>query len=99
MSRASVLQEATERIRKVLQEYAPEGFTATILAWDLPEAGLRVAEVDWSDGKAGAAFMQSDLPHGLAVCAQTERAIITAAFMNDEDETEREIDLLRFLVR
>lgn len=46
--------------------------------------GFRVAEVSFTrrgregDGfiTAGSSYMQSDTPHGLAVCAATERAVI-----------------------
>lgn len=96
------LTAAVQRIVKVLQEQeTPPGFTVSLVTWSLPEAGFRVAEVDWvrDDRKAGASFMQSDLPYGLAVCAQAERAIITAAFMDDEDETQTEIDRLLYLIR
>lgn len=43
---------------------------------DRPWVGVRVAEVSMSDGRSGAAYMQSDLPWGLAVCAQVERCIL-----------------------
>lgn len=97
------LDAAVERITNVLQEKAtPPGYKVSLVTWNLPEAGFRVAEVNWSKIDAplnGASSMQSDLPDGLAVCAQVERAVITAAYLNDEEETQMEIDRLLFLLR
>lgn len=97
------LDAALSRVTQYIQQHpaTPPGFTVSITTWDLPDAGLRVAEVDWvsADRRAGATFMQRDLPFGLAVCAQVERCVITVALLgDDEDEVESEFASLNFLL-
>jgi hypothetical protein len=38
--------------------------------------GVRVAEIDCSCPNAGASYMQTDMPWGIAFCGQVERCII-----------------------
>jgi hypothetical protein len=102
------VEHGIEKARAVLAETVPEDYEVTIVHWGLPAAGFRVAEVTFSKAGvpgvdsftwAGASYMQSDGPEGLAVCAQVERVVITDAFMGDEQETEYEIERLRYLLR
>lgn len=39
-----------------------------------------VSEVNWHDARGGSTYMQSDLPYGLAVCAQVERWMVALMY-------------------
>lgn len=109
MTDQKVLGEAIQHVQDMLKEafdalgHDSDG-EVTIVRWLDGDWGLRIAEVGWShmngDGTGhGFAFMQSDLPHGLAVCAQTERLLITMiAPEADMDEQKREAERLLSLV-
>jgi hypothetical protein len=49
---------------------------ASLTLWSVES--IRVAEVDVHtlDNRAGSAYMQSDLPYGLAACASVERWLV-----------------------
>lgn len=66
------------------------GYVVDIHIWPLNEwIGIRVAEVSISNDTSGASWMQSDIPHGLAVCAQTERVLL--AYVTDSDDPDSEL--------
>lgn len=52
-----------------------------------PRSGIRVAELGFATENAGASYMQSDMPHGLLVCAAAERLLIDLC---DEELEEAE---------
>lgn len=64
-------------------------------------AGVLVDEVSVYNERGGYSWMQSDLPHGLAVCAQVERCLLALiedwGFGVDEDGAE-EFDKLKSLL-
>lgn len=52
-----------------------------------PRVGIRVSELGWSTSHAGMAYMQSDIPYGLLVCAAAERLLLDLTY-EDLDEAE-----------
>ncbi len=69
------------------------GWTVDIYTWPRDEwVGVRVAEVSISTASAGTSWMQSDLPHGLAVCAQVERVLLE--YVGECDDLDHELDAL-----
>lgn len=79
---------------------ATDGMKWEILRWDDPSGSgpaLQVAEVGQDGGKNGWTYMQSDLPHGLAVCAAVERLTL-AVQDGDADWIEEEAGNVRFLM-
>lgn len=85
--------EAQEKVRAhIAQRPSSEGARVTIVAWEPGPWGYRVAEVDWwkpdpERGEpfgAGATSMQSD-PDAANLILCVERAVITLAYLGDED--------------
>lgn len=97
----AAIDKVADLIKKRFSEIglSPDG-VVEIVRWSDGPWGVRIAEVGYSinegDGKAsGFTFMQSDLPYGLAVCAQVERLLVTMLAENaDDDEVARETDRL-----
>jgi hypothetical protein len=93
------LEKAVAAVEGYLLRYAPEGMTPKIYIYNDAKmlrkwAGVMVAEVSFSSALGVASFMRVDVPWGIAVCGQTERAIL--AFIEewpDEDKQE-ELDRL-----
>lgn len=89
------VSEAKAEVEALLQSKDTNGNTATIHLWE-PESMVRVAEVSYtkkmdSGGMCGGSYMQSDYPHGIAVCALVERAILARVHpprFYDEERTE-----------
>lgn len=88
-------RQAIVQVEHFLQQFAPKGTTPKIYDYfggesaereQHPWCGVRVAEVSFVSNRSGCAFMQTDLPHGLAVCAQVERCIL--AILEGWDMTE-----------
>lgn len=93
--------EAKAHALAVLAKHGPSHLKPYLETWHLPGTGLRVAEVGWAseDHAFGVSHMQSDLPNGLAVCAQVERVIITHRHIGDPDEVALETERLEYLLR
>jgi hypothetical protein len=89
--------DAVARVQDFLNKYAPKEMKSTIYLWG--DDSTRVAEVSFSNDKAGCAYMQADLPWGLAVCAQTERCLVAVMDVwTDEGEVEEEFQRLGWLL-
>lgn len=81
------LTAAKAYIARIL-EATPEQKVGIYLWPTDPNVGIRVAEVSVSTGSAGASWMQSDLPHGLVVCAQVERVLLEYVGGGDDLDLE-----------
>jgi hypothetical protein len=94
------LDEATAKVRdhltlRLSDEERARGILTSIYLWPpRPQAGVRVAEVAFSNERGGAAFMQSDIPYGMAVCAATERAILAHLEGWDDEEIAYQMEIL-----
>ncbi len=86
---------AIAQVEKFLTKYADKDTSVRIYKWPDSTVGIRVAEVSFFTDNAGASYMQSDLPYGLAVCAQVERYIIALVEETDEEE---ELSRLAYLL-
>ena len=64
-----------------------------------PYCGIRVSEVSFSKANGGCSFMQVDVPHGLAVCAATERVLLALVEEWEEEEIEDEFWRLQELLK
>lgn len=88
------IQKAEKKLLAFLQaEHLKRGgsadFEAYLYRWPYSHlAGVRVAEMGWASSRAGAAYMQSDIPHGLLVCAAAERLLLDYC-AEDDEEVER----------
>lgn len=97
IDRAAAVTEVEESLREWDREIPP-GWTVELVQWNVES--VRIAEVSYAspDNKAGASFMQSDLPWGLAVCAQAERCVLARMYDWSADEIANEDGTLHWLV-
>ena len=95
------LEEALELVKKQIASKCKvqPGWTVDVYMWPAltdPYVGIRVAEVSISTTNAGCSWMQSDLPRGLAVCAQVERVLLE--YTTDGSDIDMELDRLDLLL-
>ena len=99
-------KDAVLAVEGHLLKYAPAGLSPKVYTYNeldkrrkshkRPWAGVLVAEVSFFNEQCGCSYMQVDFPYGMAVCAQTERAIL--AFIEEwpKDELDEELSRLSF---
>jgi hypothetical protein len=100
------LKQAKDKVLEVLQDRFPET-EVSVYYWqdgDIEDTyAIRVAEVGFvqrnATGITGGCYMQSDLPHGLAVCAQVERYIISLTKNFEPEEILEERERLLWLLK
>ena len=98
-------------IREAWDGYNVETDSIEIYSWDDPPletmkrnkaVGFRVAEVSFvrraPNSVGGSSYMQTDAPIGLAVCAATERAVISLVEEWEPEEQHEEIWRLCHLI-
>ena len=89
-AKEQVLAFLRNELRKRGERTAPNGEEVEpyIELWpNRSRSGIRVAELGFMTSHGGGAFMQSDMPHGLLVCAATERLLLDLC---DEELDEAE---------
>jgi hypothetical protein len=101
--------EAVAKVEEFLQQFCKGDLKAKVYDYlgrgdtlkERPFVGVRVAEVSFFNDRGGCSFMQSDVPEGLAMCAQVERCILATIEDWDADgngDGEEECERLRYLM-
>jgi hypothetical protein len=91
------INAATSKVETFLNRFAPQGMKSKVHRWG--DSTPLVSEVSFSDNRAGCAYMQSDLPWGLAVCAQVERCVVAVSEgWENEDDGKEEFQRLEWLL-
>jgi hypothetical protein len=75
MKREKAEREVIKFLAKESEKHKQGHLTPRVEYWP-NENDVRVAEVSFASNSAGFAFMQSDVPHGIAVCALVERLVL-----------------------
>jgi hypothetical protein len=104
------ITQAIAEVEQFLRQYAPPGMAAKVYPYtenedehrQRPWCGVLVAEVSFFGDRSGCSFMQVDLPHGLAMCAQVERCLLAVLEDWDADggtDGQEEFERLAYLLK